>query len=437
MAISEASVLDALRAVRDPDLHKDIVSLKFVKDVRIDGGRVSFTIELTTPACPVKDQMRDQAHSLVAALPGVTSVDVQMTAQVRSAVGSDLNKVPVPGVRNVIAVGAGKGGVGKTTVAVNLAIALSQTGARVAIIDGDVYGPNVPIMLGIQTQLTTDGQKIVPAEQYGLQLVSMAFLTQDDSAVIWRGPMLHGVVQQFFREVAWKNVDYLIVDLPPGTGDVALSLSQSVPVAGAVVVTTPQTVSLADTRRAIRMYQKLNVPPLGLIENMSHFVCPTCRTESDIFGKGGGEALAADMGIPFLGRIPIYEPIRLGGDTGVPIVVGEPKSPAAQSFRTAAEQLAAQISIASYKKTAIPLMPVQVAEACKVKGVLLPFEFLHRPRPQNRSGCEDQERHAPAEARGDLRHDPHAHHRQEKACADLKCQRSADVRPRAVLGDEG
>jgi ATP-binding protein involved in chromosome partitioning len=359
MAVSEASVLDALRAVRDPDLHKDIVSLKFVKDVRIDGGRVSFTIELTTPACPVKDQMRDQARSLVAELPGVSSVDVQMTAQVRSAVGSDLNKVPVPGVRNVIAVGAGKGGVGKTTVAVNLAIALSQTGARVAVIDGDIYGPNVPIMLGIQTQLTTDGQKIVPAEQYGLQLVSMAFLTQDDSAVIWRGPMLHGVVQQFFREVAWKNIDYLIVDLPPGTGDVALSLSQSVPVAGAVVVTTPQTVSLADTRRAIRMYQKLNVPPLGLIENMSHFVCPTCQTESDIFGKGGGETLAADMGIPFLGRIPIYEPIRLGGDTGVPIVVGEPKSPAAQSFRTAAEQLAAQISIASYKKTAIPLMPVR------------------------------------------------------------------------------
>ena len=219
-----------------------------------------------------------------------------MTAQVRAAAPSDLNKVPVPGVRNVIAVGAGKGGVGKTTVAVNLAIALSQAGARVAMIDGDIYGPNVPIMLGIQTQLTTDGKKIVPAEQYGIQLVSMAFLTQDDSAVIWRGPMLHGVIQQFFREVAWNNVDYLIVDLPPGTGDVALSLSQSVPVAGAVVVTTPQTVSLADTRRAVRMYQKLNVPPLGLIENMSHFVCPTCQTESDIFGKGGGETLAADMG---------------------------------------------------------------------------------------------------------------------------------------------
>jgi len=360
MAVSEANVLDALRAVCDPDLHKDIVALKFVKDLKIDGGHVSFTIELTTPACPVKDQMRDQARSVVAQLPGVASVGVQMSAQVRSAVGSDLNKLPVPGVRNVIAVGAGKGGVGKTTVAVNLALALSQTGARVAMIDGDIYGPNVPIMLGIQTQLTTDGKKIVPAEQYGLQLVSMAFLTQDDSAVIWRGPMLHGVVQQFFREVAWKDVDYLIVDLPPGTGDVALSLSQSVPVAGAVVVTTPQTVSLADTRRAIRMYQKLNVPPLGLIENMSHFICPTCRTESDIFGKGGGESLATDMSVPFLGRIPIYEPIRLGGDTGIPIVIGEPRSPAAQAFRHAAEQLAAQISIASYnKKTAIPLMPVR------------------------------------------------------------------------------
>jgi ATP-binding protein involved in chromosome partitioning len=359
MAVTENNVLDALRSVRDPDLHRDIVALKFVKDLRIDDGQVSFTIELTTPACPVKDQMRDQARAAVEQLPGVSSVDVKMTAQVRQAVGPDLNKAPVPNVRNIIAVGAGKGGVGKTTVAVNLAIALSQAGSRVAMIDGDIYGPNVPIMLGIQTQLTTDGQKIVPAQQYGIQLVSMGFLTQDDSAVIWRGPMLHGVIQQFFREVAWNNVDYLIVDMPPGTGDVALSLSQSVPVAGSVVVTTPQTVSLADTRRAIRMYQKLNVPPLGLIENMSHFVCPTCRTESDIFGKGGGETLATDMSVPFLGRIPIYEPIRVGGDTGIPIVVGEPKSPAAQAFRAAAEQLAAQVSIASYKKTAIPLMPVR------------------------------------------------------------------------------
>jgi len=356
--VSEADVLEALRAVRDPDLHRDIVTLKFVKNLRISGGQVAFTLELTTPACPVKDQMRDQARAVVAALPGVTSVDIEMTAQVRSTSTAEMGKTPVEGVKNIIAVGAGKGGVGKTTVAVNLAIALSQSGGRVAMIDGDIYGPNVPIMLGIHTQLATDGKKIIPAEQYGIQLVSMAFLTTDDSPVIWRGPMLHGVIQQFFREVRWTGIDYLIVDMPPGTGDVALSLSQSVPVAGSVLVTTPQTVAVADTRRAVRMYQKLNVPTLGLIENMSHFVCPTCRTESDIFGKGGGEALATDLSVPFLGRIPIYEPIRVGGDTGVPIVVGEPDSPAAQAFRAAAQRLAAQLSIAAYTKKPIPLTPV-------------------------------------------------------------------------------
>ncbi len=355
--VTEAAVLDALRVVRDPDLHRDIVALKFIKNLRISGGTVAFTIELTTPACPVKDQMRDQARAAVLQVPGVTAVEIEMTAQVRSTT-ADLGKAPVEGVKNIIAVGAGKGGVGKTTVAVNLAIALSQCGGRVAMIDGDIYGPNVPIMLGISTQLTTDGQKILPAEQYGIQLVSMAFLTQDDAPVIWRGPMLHGAIQQFFREVRWNNIDYLVVDLPPGTGDVALSLSQSVPVSGSVVVTTPQTVSIADTRRAVRMYQKLNVPTLGLIENMSHFVCPTCRHESDIFGKGGGEALASELALPFLGRIPIYEPIRVGGDTGVPITIGEPDSIAARAFRAAAERLAAQLSIAAYAKRPILMTPV-------------------------------------------------------------------------------
>lgn len=352
-SVEQAAVLDALRAVKDPDLHRDIVTLGFVKDLRIVGGRVSFTIELTTPACPVKDQLRDQARAVVSALAGVTEVDVQMTASVRSA-APDAGRAAVSGVKNVIAVGAGKGGVGKTTVAVNLAIALSKSGSRVAIIDGDIYGPNVPIMLGIDTQLTTDGKKIVPAERHGIKVVSMGFLTGSDAPVIWRGPMLHGVIQQFFREVLWEDIDYLIVDMPPGTGDVALSLSQTVPVAGAIVVTTPQTVSLADTRRAVRMYQKLNVPTLGLIENMSHFVCPSCLHESDIFGKGGGEHLALEMGVPFLGSIPIYEPIRVGGDTGMPIVIGEPESPAARAFIAAAERAAAQISIASYQRP-IPL----------------------------------------------------------------------------------
>src|SRR5919112_770720 len=316
MRVLEAAVLDALKVVQDPDLHRDIVALGFVKDLTIERGQVAFTIELTTPACPVKDQLRDQARAAVMQLPGVTAVDVQMSARVREAVGADGARQSVPGVKNVIAVGAGKGGVGKTTVAVNLALALAKCGSKVGIIDGDIYGPNVPIMLGMKTQLTTDGQKIVPAEKYGLQVISMGFLTADEAPIIWRGPMLHGALQQFFREVRWVDLDYLVIDLPPGTGDVVLSLSQTVAVAGAIVVTTPQQVSLADSRRALAMYQKLNIPTLGVVENMSYYACPNCHHESDIFGHGGGERLAATMDVPFLGRLPIYQPIREGSDTG-------------------------------------------------------------------------------------------------------------------------
>jgi len=357
---SEAVVLEALRAVKDPDLHRDIVSLGFIKSLKIDHGAVSFTIELTTPACPVKDQMRDQARAAVAPLAGVTGVEVTMTASVRSVAMPESGRAPVEGVKNVIAVGAGKGGVGKTTVAVNLALALAKCGGRVGMIDGDIYGPNVPIMLGLQTQLTTDGKKIVPAGKYGIQVVSMGFLTGDDAPVIWRGPMLHGAIQQFFRDVRWDNLDYLIVDMPPGTGDVALTLSQTVPVAGAIVVTTPQQVSLADSRRAVRMYQKLNIPTLGIIENMSYYACPQCGHEADIFGHGGGERLAEQLEMPFLGRIPIYQPIREGGDNGVPLVVSEPESAAAKAFMAAAERAAAEISIASFaRKATIPLIPVR------------------------------------------------------------------------------
>src|SRR5688572_11482667 len=300
------AVLKALRVVVDPDLRKDIVTLGFVKSLAIERGRVAFTIELTTPACPVKDQLRNQAIAAVSALSGVTGVDVQMTANVRAVSAPETGKPALPGVKNIVAVGAGKGGVGKTTVAVNLALALAKCGGKVGIIDADIYGPNVPIMLGLKnTQLNTDGQKIIPAEKYGLQVISMAFLTADDAPIIWRGPMLHGALQQFFREVRWTNLDYLVVDLPPGTGDVSLSLSQTVPVAGAIVVTTPQQVSLADTRRAVAMYRKLNIPPLGILENMSHFVCRNCNHEADIFGHGGGERMAAELGVPFIGRVPI------------------------------------------------------------------------------------------------------------------------------------
>jgi ATP-binding protein involved in chromosome partitioning len=359
MSVEQSAVLEALKVVHDPDLKRDIVSLGFIKDLRIEGGQVAFTIELTTPACPVKDQMRDQARAAVMQLPGVSGVDVNMSARVREAVGADGSRQLVPGVKNVIAVGAGKGGVGKTTVAVNLAIALAKCGGRVGIIDADIYGPNVPIMLGMKTQLTTDGQKIVPAEKYGLQVISMGFLTGDDAPIIWRGPMLHGALQQFFREVAWSNLDYLVIDLPPGTGDVALSLSQTVTVAGAILVTTPQQVSLADTRRAFAMYKKLNIPPLGIIENMSYFVCNGCQKEHDIFGHGGGEQMATDLGIPFIGRLPIYQPIREGSDTGVPLMIAEPDSPAGRAFMSAAERAAAQVSIASYNRPTIPLTVVK------------------------------------------------------------------------------
>jgi ATP-binding protein involved in chromosome partitioning len=358
------AVLAALRSVTDPDLRRDIVSLGFVKDVAIEGASVAFTIELTTPACPVKEQMKAQAEAAVRAI-GASEVAVTMTARVRSASAPEKGQQPHPGVKNVIAVGAGKGGVGKTTVAVNLALALASTGSRVGLLDGDVYGPNVPMMLGLgSAQLATDGQRIVPAERFGVQVVSMAFLTQDDAAIIWRGPMLHGAIQQFFRDVAWRDLDYLIVDMPPGTGDVALSLSQTVPVVGAVAVTTPQPVSLADTRRALRMYQKLNIPALGVVENMSYHTCTNCQHETPLFGHGGGEVLAQEMSVPFLGRLPVYQAIREGGDSGVPLVTTQPDSAAGRAFLALAASVAAQVSIAAHKaseanKGVIPLIPVR------------------------------------------------------------------------------
>jgi ATP-binding protein involved in chromosome partitioning len=291
-------------------------------------------------------------------------VEVHSTVRVRSATAPERGGPPLPGVKNVIAVGAGKGGVGKTTVSVNLALSLTKAGARVGILDGDIYGPNVPLMLGLQAELSTDGKQIRPAEKFGLQVVSLAFMTGEDQAVIWRGPMVHGAIQQFFRDVGWRDLDYLIIDMPPGTGDVALSLSQTVAVAGAVVVTTPQQVSLADSRRAVRMYQKLNIPTLGIVENMSYYACPNCHHESDIFGFGGGEQIATTMDVPFLGRLPVYQPISLGSDRGIPIVIAEPESPAGRAFATVAERVATQVAINAHRsalanKGKIPLIPIK------------------------------------------------------------------------------
>jgi ATP-binding protein involved in chromosome partitioning len=358
------AVLAALKAVVDPDLQSDIVTLKFVKDVAVTGDRVAFVIESANPSVAKREALAERAKAEVLKVPGLSQVDVETRFVVRSVSAPEHGKPPLPGVKNVIAVGAGKGGVGKTTVAVNLAVALSKSGARVGVLDGDIYGPNVPIMFGMQAQLQSDGGRIRPAEKYGIQVVSMGFLTQDEAPVIWRGPMLHSAIQQFCRDVAWKDLDYLVVDMPPGTGDVALSLSQTVPAAGAIVVTTPQQVSLADSRRAVRMYQKLNIPTLGLVENMSFYECTNCHHEAQIFGHGGGELVAGQLNVPFLGRLPLYQPIRVGGDRGIPLVIAEPDSTGTRAFQDLAEAVMAQLAVAAHKnaianKGKIPLIQVK------------------------------------------------------------------------------
>jgi ATP-binding protein involved in chromosome partitioning len=359
-------VLDALKGVTDPDLGADVVTLKFVKekDISVDGGRVAVAVEAATPSPAKREALTSRVRAAIAALPGVSEVAVTSSYVVKSVSAPEHGKPPLPGVKNVIAVGAGKGGVGKTTVSVNLAVALSKSGARVGVLDGDIYGPNVPIMLGLQAQLESDGKQIRPAEKYGIQVVSMGFLTQEEAPVIWRGPMLHSAIQQFCREVAWKDLDYLVVDMPPGTGDVALSLSQTVPAAGAIVVTTPQQVSLADSRRAVRMYQKLKIPTLGLVENMSFYECTNCHHHADIFGHGGGEQVAHQLDIPFLGRLPLYQPIRVGSDRGIPLVIAEPDSDGTKAFMDLAETVMTQLAIDAHKAIAankgkIPLIQVK------------------------------------------------------------------------------
>ncbi len=357
MNVTEQNVLDALRGVRDPDLHKDIVTLGFVRDLKIEGGKVSFRIVLTTPACPVKEQMEGEARRLVEALPGVDSVDVVMDAEVPK--GRGLGEKPaMPGVRNIIAVSSGKGGVGKSTVAVNMAVSLALDGARVGLMDADVYGPNVPLMLGAgeaRPEVVANENKLIPVEAYGVKLMSMALLQPGDKPMIVRGPILHGLVRQFLADVRWGELDYLIVDMPPGTGDVQLSLAQLVPVQGAVLVTTPQEVAVMDVRRALRMFETVSVPVLGVVENMSYFIAPDTGTRYDIFGEGGGERLAEQYGVPFLGAIPLGIEVREGGDKGVPVVVSQPDSPQAQAFRHVAEEVARQVSIEAMKPELVVL----------------------------------------------------------------------------------
>lgn len=359
-APTEAAVLDALRRVKDPDLGRDIVSLNFVKDIRISGRDVSLTIELTTPACPVRDELRAAAErSIREEIPSAGAVDVAMTSNVRTTQG--IGRVNLlPGVRNTVAVASGKGGVGKSTVAVNLAVSLALDGARVGLIDADIYGPSIPLMMGIDRKPEVSGGKLRPLAAHGVSVMSIGFLIDPSQAVIWRGPMVSGALKQFMSDVEWGELDYLLFDLPPGTGDIHLTLAQSIPLSGAVVVTTPQDISLADARKAFTMFQKVNVPVLGLIENMSYHVCGKCGHREEIFDSGGGARAARELGVPLLGEIPIHTPIRIGSDTGRPIVVMEPESAQAGVLRGIARNLAAQVSIRQYADFSAPEIEIRL-----------------------------------------------------------------------------
>ncbi|MCX7608714.1 MAG: Mrp/NBP35 family ATP-binding protein [Anaerolineales bacterium] len=331
--ISREAVLAALSKVQEPELHKDLVTLNMIRDLEIRNDAVSFTIVLTTPACPLKGSIEKAAREAVLSVPGVKSVQIKMDASVPND-GRMRGLMQLP-VRNAIAIASGKGGVGKSTVSVNLAVALAQSGARVGLMDADIYGPNIPTMMGVREVPGMRNNKIIPANAYGVKLMSMGFLVKPGQPLIWRGPMLNSAIRQFLSDVEWGELDYLIIDLPPGTGDAPLSLAQALPLSGVIIVTLPQAVSLEDARRRLEMFRTLEVPILGIVENM----------RGEFFGAGGGEELARMAGVPFLGAIPMEPDVRIGGDTGQPVIIARPDSPAAQAMRAIAEQAAARISV--------------------------------------------------------------------------------------------
>ncbi len=343
--ITEPQVLDALRKVMDPELGKDLVTLGMIKNVKIDGAKVRFNLVLTTMACPLKKELETNAVNAVRAIPGVTEAVVETGAQVPEAKKMP-DKAPIPGVKNTIAVASGKGGVGKSTVAVNLALALAKTGAKVGILDADIYGPSLPLMMGLHEPMNaTPQQKLIPHEKYGMKLVSVGFMLDEETPLIWRGPLVMQLIKQFLTSVEYGELDYLVIDLPPGTGDVQLTLVQTIPLTGAVIVTTPQDVALIDARRAIKMFQEVKVPVLGIIENMSYFICPHCNEKSEIFSQGGGEKTSERYNVPFLGKIPLDMEIREGGDEGVPVVEKSPDSAHSKAFMDIACAVASRISV--------------------------------------------------------------------------------------------
>lgn len=342
--IEEKAVMAALSKVQEPELHKDLVTLNMIQDLEIKGDKVGFTIMLTTPACPLKNQIEREARAAVASVPGVSSVDIKFDSNVPSD-GRQRGLLELP-IRNAIAVASGKGGVGKSTVAVNVAVALAESGARVGLLDADIYGPNVPTMMGVNHLPPPRDGKLYPAEAYGVKLMSIGFLVKPEQPLIWRGPMLHSAIRQFLTDVVWGELDYLVVDLPPGTGDAGLSLAQSMPLSGGVIVTLPQQVSLDDARRGLEMFRQLNVPIFGVVENMSYLELPD-GTRMDVFGSGGGERLAKEAGVPYIGAIPMDPSVREGGDKGVPVVVSHPDSAVSLALQNITKDLAAKISVAA------------------------------------------------------------------------------------------
>jgi ATP-binding protein involved in chromosome partitioning len=331
----------------DPELHQDLVTLNMVGDIEINGGQVGVVIMLTTPACPLKGKIENDVRNAIMQVPGVEKVNVKLDANV-TADERIFGRLQLP-IKNIIAIASGKGGVGKTTVAVNLAIALAQMGAKVGILDADIYGPNVPQMFGEDRMPNPSTLKLNPAIAYGVQVMSMGFMLKPGQAALWRGPMLHSAIRQMFSDVNWQPVDYMIVDMPPGTGDAQLSLTQSVPLTGGVVVSTPQDVALSDARRGLAAFQQLSVPVLGVIENMAYFIAPDTGQRYEIFGYGGAERAAAELKVPFLGRLPLDQRVREGGDVGAPIVAVEPESEISEAFREIARQLAGQVSMQKIK----------------------------------------------------------------------------------------
>jgi ATP-binding protein involved in chromosome partitioning len=343
-SLSDAAVLDALRTVREPELGGDLVTRNMVKDLVVDGTSVAFTIELTTPACPLKDQIEGEVRAALAPL-GAERVDVSWSASVRRSTPAQSAEL-IPGVKNIIAVASGKGGVGKSTVSVNLAVALARDGASVGLLDADITGPNIPMMMGVEGMPKAGpDNRIVPLERHGVKVISIAFFVPEGQPIVWRGPLVGGAIQQFLRDVDWGDLDYLVIDLPPGTSDAQLTLAQSVPISGSVLVTTPQEVSLSDVAKALAMFERMNVPVIGVVENMSAFVCPHCGEATDIFGRGGGDRFAREHDLELLAQIPLDITVRQGGDAGVPAVAQREPGPAGEALARLARIVAARVSV--------------------------------------------------------------------------------------------